>query len=111
MARKKKGTTGAATQLETIEISKKEESLGLEASDVKLASREKLQMGLAWGMLVLFGITICATISMIILNGLHITQISNDIVIALVGATIAETGGMLILIIQSVFGERNTRQE
>ena len=104
---KKTGAPSEPAQPEPVYVFEEGEALG----PTGLTSKQKLQVGLAWGMLTLFGLTICATISMIILNGLHVTQIPNEIVIALVGATIAETGGMLILILQSVFGGQNSGQE
>lgn len=98
---KKVNVSKKATKVEVVDISKESKRLG----PLLLASHKaKLQRGLAWGLLGFFGATICATIAMVILNGLYITDIDKEIVVSLIGATIAETGGMLILILQSVFG-------
>lgn len=88
-----------------VALGEEADDLDLEIPQFKRTPREEMQWGLALGMLILFGLTICSTFAMIFLNGLGITQIPNNIVIALVGATISQTGGMLILILQSVFGK------
>lgn len=65
--------------------------------------KAKLSRHITYALLTLFALSCIAILTFIVLNGLHIISVSDEILTVLIKATVTQAATMLIVIIRYLF--------